>query len=484
MGTHGSACSLEAARPQTESGGAQALAGRLAHCSSGNVGPLLGVMIALIVLAAGAAIDVGRWMSAIVQIEKAQSAAALAGARMLQITGGDRALAISSARGTFEQNLTDSPGFQLETLTFDISPDGASFTVRTTGVTATTLLRIAGIDRLAIHEAPATATTAASLNDHRTSFEVAMAIDLSDAVSSAMLMQLKLSMTDFVDIVIGPSRSRGTSRVAVVPFSDTVDPGAGTERFTGELRPGTCDTAGCQRLSFIPRGACSAPAAACQMRTLAAGPCVSERTASEPFTDAAPDYAPVSPAYPLAARQCGGNGRVEPLTADPDGLRQSIANLAIRGSSAPHLGIAWAWYALSPEWTSLWPAASRAAPYSDLAPRTSGNRPKLRKIAILVQSARQIMQNCQGVDDRVIACASPNGSATRQTQRLCDAMHRSGISIFVIGIDIEANRDLDAVLRNSCAGREDAFYAVGSGSELRQAFRDIALQIAPVVETQ
>jgi len=321
-----------------------------------------------------------------------------------------------------------------------------------------------------------------------TSYEVAVAIDLSDAVDGSMLAEIKLAMRDLVDIIVWTRQSTATARVAIVPFADTVSPGLDLRRFTGDQRPGTCATPGCQRFSFQARdttrcGAASPATANCATRVFAAGHCVAERSAAEPFTDASPLVSHLPVAYPSGTGQCSGVGQALPLTADVEALRSSIASLANGGKSSPQLGIAWAWYMLSPEWTYLWPADSRPADYAELALRTSGNKPKLRKIAILVQSAHETVQRCQGVDDRIIACNAPNGTAIEQTRRLCDAIRRTGIAIYVVGIGIEGHRELDAVLRNNCAGREDSFYAVRSGSELRQAFRDIALQISPAMET-
>lgn len=452
-------------------------------CTAGSIGPILAVLLSIIALTAGAAVDVGRWLQASSQLQKAQSAAAMAGMRMLQITG-DRSRAIASARKAFEQNLGSGADVQLEGLTFDVGADGASFTVQSSGSTPTTLLRIAGIDSLGIRSPAATAAAGGRSGLERTSFEIAIALDLSDAVGAAMLAQIKLAVTDLVDIVAAPHQLEETARIALIPFTDTIDPGLGIGRFTGELRQGVCETPGCQRLAFQVRRTCGGAGPACQQRILIAARCVAERTEIEPFSDASPLYAPIPVAYPLTPGRCDAGGNVEPLTPDVDALRRSIAGLSTGRGSSPQLGMAWAWYALSPEWAYLWPAASRPAAYAELGSRQSGNRPKLRKIAVMVQSASDTVQHCQGVDDRIIACNSPNGTAIQQTQRLCDAMRRSGIAIYVVGIGVDGNRHLDAVLRNNCAGREDSFYAVRSGSELRQAFRDIALQITPAVETQ
>ena len=64
-----------------------------------------------------------------------------------------------------------------------------------------------------------------------------------------------------------------------------------------------------------------------------------------------------------------------PLTNDKTALLNKIKNLTAAGSTAGHLGTAWAWYTLSPNWNTLWPAANRAAAHG-----TAG----LKKYAILM----------------------------------------------------------------------------------------------------
>ena len=51
---------------------------------------------------------------------------------------------------------------------------------------------------------------------------------------------------------------------------------------------------------------------------------------------------------------------VMPLTSDVDALKAKINGLSASGGTAGHLGTAWAWYTLSPNWASLWPTAEPA----------------------------------------------------------------------------------------------------------------------------
>jgi hypothetical protein len=120
----------------------------LGRCVAGSVGPAFAILLTLLVLAAGAVIDVGRWAHASSQAQKALAAAALAGGRMLQINRSDHAQAMASARHAFELNLGNDTAFFLERLSLAVAADGVTFTIAAQGFTPTTLLRIAGLARL------------------------------------------------------------------------------------------------------------------------------------------------------------------------------------------------------------------------------------------------------------------------------------------------------------------------------------------------
>ena len=52
---------------------------------------------------------------------------------------------------------------------------------------------------------------------------------------------------------------------------------------------------------------------------------------------------------------------VYPLTDDKDVLKRRIDKLTTSGSTAGHLGTAWAWYLLSPNWNSIFSTAFTTA---------------------------------------------------------------------------------------------------------------------------
>jgi hypothetical protein len=76
------------------------------------------------------------------------------------------------------------------------------------------------------------------------------------------------------------------------------------------------------------------------------------------------------------------------------------------GMTAGHLGIAWAWYLLSPEWDRVWP--------SDSAPRAY-NDPDHMRVAIIMSDG-----------EFNTSYESANGGSEAQARELCDNMKAKG----------------------------------------------------------
>lgn len=460
----------------------------------GSVALPLALLLPVLVLLSGAAIDIARWLQARDTASTALSAAAFAGGRTLQLTGSQE-LSVGSAREAFLSNLAGA-GFGNLTdaaVTFQATPGASAFVAHATAFIDTPMLSLVGIKRLQVLDARTgsrdTTRTAAGAG-LGTSTEVAVVLDLAAASSSGMLDSLKAALHDLVDIVVWPERDGTASRLGLVPFADAVNAGSFLAAATGGIRSGLCTTPGCRRLQLEQSApGCLdpdlAPDQPCGMRVFTASACVSGRYDAGVTGDVAPGAAPLSPYYPNASGVCRAASPVVPLTTDKAELAAAIDALQVSsGAAAPHLGVAWAWYLLSPEWASLWPGRD-AAPYQELRVRHPNGKPRLRKVAVLVHSGTATMQQCRGVDDHIAPCPPPVAArSVEQVRQSCVDMRRRGIELFVVGVGAGGNRSMEVVLRDQCAGRDSFYYAVETGDQLRQALRDIALEISPLELTQ
>ena len=156
---------------------------------------------------------------------------------------------------------------------------------------------------------------------------------------------------------------------------------------------------------------------------------------------------------------------IVPLSSDKTMLKSRIDKLTTGGSTAGQLGTAWAWYLLSPKWNYLFPTASAAAPYSDLAVVNAQGMPKLRKIAVLMTDGDYNINYCKGVEAKNsdqspdINCNSENGKSLAQATSLCTALKatQSGgkIEVFTVGFQVSS---ASKTFLTNCATDASHFY--------------------------
>lgn len=207
--------------------------------------------------------------------------------------------------------------------------------------------------------------------------------------------------------------------------------------------------------------------------------CVTERTGADKYTDAAPASGKYIGAYNQSASgvtnklnyssdgKCYTAGRempaVIPLTNNRTTLDTFFTNATVGGGTPGHLGTAWAWYLLSPNWSNVWPSASTPASYSDAG---------TKKFAIIMTDGEYNMQY------------STNASRT-QAAELCTAMKAQNIKVFTIGFGFDpavvagsntAIGKAKETLQN-CASDSSSYFFPYDGAALRQTFSNIGTSI-------
>src|SRR5262245_53917594 len=103
-------------------------AARRKFCSDerGNVAMIFGLIAVVLLLAIGAAIDVGRWLHARDQTAAAIDAAVLAGGRALQVNSTDKSGAIAAAQKYYDQNVVTRLPVVNDSVSFAVADDGMS----------------------------------------------------------------------------------------------------------------------------------------------------------------------------------------------------------------------------------------------------------------------------------------------------------------------------------------------------------------------
>jgi Flp pilus assembly protein TadG len=212
--------------------------------------------------------------------------------------------------------------------------------------------------------------------------------------------------------------------------------------------------------------------------------CVTERTGTHAYDDESPTSGGYVGSYNKAASgstnklnysqdgKCNTAGRelpaIIPLTSTKSKLTTffngpSGTGPQIGGSTPGHLGHAWAWYMLSPNWNGIWPSASRPAAYSDAG---------TKKYAIIMTDGEYNTQY---------------SSATSKAQALalCTSMKAAGITVYTVGFGFDKtiavganNTDGQAKqLLKDCASNANTYFVPYDGAELRTAFQNIGHSI-------
>lgn len=191
--------------------------------------------------------------------------------------------------------------------------------------------------------------------------------------------------------------------------------------------------------------------------------CVFERDGSEQATDASPGSGNFLKAagdrgVSRSRNNCPSGSSIVPLTDSAGTLRTAISDLRTGGTTAGHLGTAWAWYLLSPEWKSVWPAASAPTNYGD---------PKTIKAAILMTDG--VYNTFGGACDRTCSDNSAEARTSQELARsLCRGMRDKGVLVYTVGFML-SDPVAEEVLRD-CAGSR--FYRAENRETLRRAFSD------------
>lgn len=160
---------------------------------------------------------------------------------------------------------------------------------------------------------------------------------------------------------------------------------------------------------------------------------------------------------------------VIPLTNDRASLSSFFTNATIGGATPGHLGTAWARYLISPEWSSIWPAASAPASY------TASN--VIKAVILMTDGEYNIIHAGE--------------SSVIQAKAQCDAMKAQGVQIYSVGFgfsttstagDGTAEGNAKAIL-SYCATSSAHLFVPYDGTALRAAFTNIGTSLSTAMTT-
>ncbi len=400
---------------------------RYRKAEEGTIAIIFALTMSVLVMVAGLAIDVGRVMHASSKMSSALDAAVLSAAKSLRegsLTDDD---VRRVAERFFQLNFLGSGVTYTDVGEVQVAIDRVknSISLSVSGQVPTVFARIAGIDQFTV---PHTATAIYESSD----IELALQLDVTGSMRGSRLADLKLAVNDLLDIMLPDEGTTNKVRVGLAPFSAGVNAGPYAASVSdGRSRDG----------------------------------CVYERRNMADQASEAPAIGPLS----LKARSdltgsiqaCPTNAQIVALSDSKSTLRSTVDAYRDGGTTAGHLGTAWAWYLLSPDWSSVWPSASRPAPYRD--------GKTIKAVVLMTDGIYNTIGGVNGGDSS--ATADRAASIALET---CRAMRDQGIRVYAIGF--QAPTAALATLRE-CANAAGRFFDAVDGVQLRNAFRAIATEL-------
>ena len=159
---------------------------------------------------------------------------------------------------------------------------------------------------------------------------------------------------------------------------------------------------------------------------------------------------------------CRDSGPV-PLTDDKTVLKAHVDSLTAGGGTAGHLGIAWGWYLISPNWKSIWPTESEPWAYDE------------------VNATKALILMTDGDFNREHASATKD--SFHQAMDLCDQMKAtpSRVTVYTVGFQVPSSVQKTGdgrTIMEYCATSPAFAYSASDGDELLEVYKEIAQSIA------
>jgi Flp pilus assembly protein TadG len=386
----------------------------------GDVAVMFGLMFAVILLAVGFGIDYSRITHTTSKTLAAADAAALAGGHALLDGRMTDAQVKALTLKFFNENMAQG-GHYGQTSDVTVTVDRATGEVR---VDANAKVDMSVMRTAGIDEV--NVPVVSSVISDQKDIELAMALDVTGSMGGQKIADLRAAAKDLVDILLPDTPIPNRVRIGLAPYSNGVNAGIYANRVTN----GTSTA------------------------------CVRERGGAQAFTDALPAAGTFLGALPV--NSCP-TAKIEPLTSDKTVLKNNINTYRAGGGTAGHLGAAWASYLVSPEWNPIWPVASQPVAY--------GEADTIKAIVLMTDGEFNTHY------------VNANGDSAAQARRVCTEAKREGRNVVIYSIGFQSPAAAEALLKD-CATSPEHYFSANNGTELRQAFVEIAQQLTKLRLTQ
>ena len=417
---------------------------------------MMSLALPVVVAALGTGVDTGAWYMEKQRVRQIADSAALGGARALA-AGLDLATAKTIAQNDAARNGYASGASQ--SLTVNSPPTSGPYAGKKGFVEVVATRPLPSLFSRFVLGASARSVSSRSVAYappiQKMNLELAMVLDVSSSMASGTetrgitkMEAQQAAAKDLIDTVIQANQSKYTSRVALAPFSSSVNVGSAYFKTVTNKNPSGSWTG------------------------------VVERSGSYKFKDDLPsagtryfgdfktkhnsalgDYA--SFVQSMNSQTPGSANTIQPLSSNKGNLNGDINALTSDGTTAAHLGLAWAWYMLSPKWSSVFTGTA--------APNVYDSAKTYKAIVILSDF------------DFNSYYESGNGTANHQFEQLCTQIKAAGIKIFTVGYHTVGSDNNNR--RTACASPDEDDVTTPTPPDGRRAGRGLPPAAAQSVGT-
>lgn len=402
----------------------------------GNITTSFALTLIPLMTMVGLAIDLSRVESSGNQVQYALDSAVLAAARQLQDDATDTKIK-AEAQSFFDASLkANSTNTTCNALS--ITPDRTDYSIvgSVTCKQSTTLSGLIGMTELSFTRNAETQYGVGKL-------DVAFMFDTSGSMGeNGRMTDLQVAAKDAVKTILKSQvKDPEDVRIAISTYATSVNVGETYFKAVTNEDPNAYE---CTKWK-TKKGKKE-----CKQWSQITATCVTGREGSEKYTDAAPG----SGAWMKFETMSCNSATLTPLTNNQGHLISAIETLPTDGMTAGHLGIAWAWYLISPEWESIWPSSSKPRAYDE---------PDTTKVAILM------------TDGAFNQDYMSNGDSFDHAKKFCDAMKDANIQIYTVAF--KAPTEGQQILEY-CASTAGQYFNASSGQELADAYKKIATSVS------
>ena len=219
---------------------------------TGTIAVIFAAALTAICIFVGGAIDFGRWYNARQHTIRALDAAVLAGGRALQLQNDDATGAIAVAQAYYAEGTKKRLKTTKETVTFKATNDNTAFVSEGNAYIETTFLRLANIKVLPLLATNGSEFARAEIggpSNSKVDLEISLILDTTGSMQGKKLADLKVAADGFIDMIVASNQGARSTRVAIVPYSSSVNVASYATQVRGSYSSGTCADVGCENYS-------------------------------------------------------------------------------------------------------------------------------------------------------------------------------------------------------------------------------------------